>query len=594
MTRLLLLLMLALAPSAATAGTRAVYLDGFGFRRVILIADNGDMDIELRTGQHLIVKGGRSFIVEDRLTGPVVSPLEELDNTASAIAAARRRQPPSAEAQAALDAITAEIEAAGAEATAEAGRISNADVAESDAAEGPPLRRRDGMTVNGRTGRGYYARSGPGGRDERLFVVISDDPAFAQVGLAFRLGLAAEDRFEQIRSNIPAFAGFTPAMIRILETGTPLQLFDDRLREISQVAIPAIALPAEPETAAALRTRLAADSAMEYGPLPPEWNASHAIFTGGRLYLVDGRHRLVSLAEGETTLTSHDPGEPVLDACVQGGDVLALTGPPEEAPAWTLRRLHAGRWQTERTVARAGDVPLALSCTADGPFLLTGTRFINLRPAQPEILPLRGRPVGALVGTVVHVTPQAVFVGLNSGEWGGGLRRIDRRTGQIETIARNATGGLCDGPLNTDCDPVQGLATIPWRRDCVAAAIGLIHMGGHGRLTMVCPGRIEQLYAATEGEFEDPARSRRAAAGGFGSIAFFGLTAAGDSLLAVGHNGLHRLAAGGTATHIPLPRFVRVEGLLVSFALPDVVLVITGINGRASLSGAVPIMAVRQ
>jgi hypothetical protein len=44
---------------------------------------------------------------------------------------------------------------------------------------------------------------------------------------------------------------------------------------------------------------------------------------------------------------------------------------------------------------------------------------------------------------------------------------------------------------------------------------------------------------------------------------------------------------------LPWPRFTEVDGILVSFALPDVVLVMTAINGRASLSGITPLMAVR-
>lgn len=91
-----------------------------------------------------------------------------------------------------------------------------------------------------------------------------------------------------------------------------------------------------------------------------------------------------------------------------------------------------------------------------------------------------------------------------------------------------------------------------------------------------------------------PKRARDAARGGYGSVAFFGLTAAGNSLIAIGHNGLYRLDSAGGATRMELPRFTRVEGLLVSFALPEIVLVVTGINGRASLSGAVPIMALGQ
>jgi hypothetical protein len=321
--------------------------------------------------------------------------------------------------------------------------------------------------------------------------------------------------------------------------------------------------------------------------------ASRAIFAGGRLYLVAGNQRLLSLAEGERSLTRHDLGEPVLDVCVQGGEPLALTGAAEGARIWTLRRLHGGQWRPERAVPRDNDEPVALACTPEGPYLLTSRRFIDLTQTRTAALELRGGPIQALVTAAVHVTPQAVFVGLNAGEFGGGLRRIDRRSGQVETIERNATGGLCDGPLNTDCDPVQGLATIPWRPSCVAAAIGLIHMMGHGRLTMVCPDRIEQLYAAAYGEPNTPERVREAAQGGYGSVPFFGLAASGNSLIAIGHNGLYRIDAAGTATRTKLPRFTRVEGMLVSFALPEIVLVVTGINGRASLSGAVPIMAVR-
>jgi hypothetical protein len=585
MVRLLMLVALALAPAAAAAGTRAIFVDEHGFRQTFLIADNGDFDAELRMGQHLIVRDGRAFIVEERLTGPVVTPLDELEAAAREPRPARR-PPPSAEGDTALRDAVADLQAL-------AGDI---DEAEAARARTPPvLVRRENIEVNGRVGRGYYY---PGFDDlsrEQLFVVMSEDPALAPIGAVFRRALAAEAVLRRLMGDsAPPPDDIDPEQRRILAAGTPIQFYTTRLRDVEQAAIPSITLPAEPETGAALRARLAAEAAERDAPPAPEWLASRAIFAGGRLYLVAGNQRLLSLADGERSLTRHDLGEPVLDACVQSGEPLALTGAAQGARTWTLRRLRAGQWRPERTVARDDDEPVALACTPDGPYLLTSRRFIDLTQASTAALRLQGGPIQALVTAAVHVTPQAVFVGLNAGEWGGGLRRIDRRSGQIETIQRNATGGLCDGPLNTDCDPVQGLATIPWRRDCVAAAIGLIHMAAHGRLTMVCPDRIEQLYAATDGEPSTPERARDAARGGYGSIAFFGLAAAGTGLIAIGHNGLHRLDAAGTATHVPLPRFTRVEGLLVSFALPDVVLVVTGINGRASLSGAVPIMAVRQ
>ena len=596
MTRLIILLLLALLPAAVAAGTRATYVDRMGYRQTIVIADNGDMDVELRAGGRLIVRDGRAYIVEDRLTGPLVTPLDELE------AAARepRPAPPppspqqeaeSREIEAALDAAAEDLEASLADMS-----LPDEEAAPPSASQRetppPPLVRRDGIEVNRRTGRGYYIPANDF-QDEMAFAVISDDPALAPIGAAFRRGLEAERTTQRL-----GWDGVSPPpepdaeSLAILASGTPIQYYDSRLRNVERVTIPSISLPAEPESGAALRTRLAAEIASRDAPAAPERMASRAIFAGGRLYLVAGNHRLLSLAEGEASLTSHDLGEPVLDACVQGGEPLALTG-AEAGQTWTLHRLHGGQWHSERTVTRDDDEPVALACTAEGAFLLTNTRFLDLTSARPAVLRLRGDPLAALVTAAVLVTPQAVFVGLNHGEWGGGLRRIDRRSGQIDTIEQNATGELCDGPLNTACDPVQGLAPIPWRPDCVAAAIGLIHMMAHGRLTQVCPDRVAQLYAAAQGELEDPGQAREAARGGYGSIAFFGLAAIGSDLLAIGHNGLHRVAADGSATHVPLPRFTRIDDLLVSFALPDVVLVITGINGRASMSGSVPIMAVR-
>ena len=585
MVRLLLLVALALAPAAAAAGTRAIFVDEHGFRQTLVIADNGDVDAELRMGQHLIVRRGRAFIVEERLTGPIVTPLDELEAAAREPRPARTA-PRSPEAEAALRGAEASLEElVGDIDPAEAGRPPPSP---------PVLVQREGIEVNGRVGRGYYyPRFDDLGR-EQLFVVMSDDPALAPIGAVFRRGLAAEAVLRRLMGDgAPPPDILDPEQGRILASGTPIQYYTTRLREVEQVAIPSVALPAEPETGAALRARLAAEAADRDAPPAPEWMASRAIFAGGRLYLVAGDHRLLSLAEGERSLTRHDLGEPVLDVCVQNGEPLALTGAAERARTWTLRRLHGGQWRPERTVARDNDEPVALACTPAGPYLLTSRRFIDLTQARPAALGLRGGPIRALVAAAVHDTPRAVFVGLNAGEWGGGLRRIDRRSGEVETIARNASGGLCDGPLNTDCDPVQGLATIPWRPNCVAAAIGLIHMAAHGRLTAVCPDRIEQLYAAADGDPTTPERARDAAQGRYGSVAFFGLAATGNSLIAIGHNGLHRLDAAGAATRTPLPRFTRIEGMLVSFALPDVVLVVTGINGRAALSGAVPIMAVR-
>src|SRR5688500_5974947 len=73
-----LLLALAAAP-AAVAGLRAVYVPGMGESAEIRIADNGDIDAELSGGRRLFVRGGHAFVVEERLTGPIVHRLEDLE-----------------------------------------------------------------------------------------------------------------------------------------------------------------------------------------------------------------------------------------------------------------------------------------------------------------------------------------------------------------------------------------------------------------------------------------------------------------------------------------------------------------------------------
>jgi hypothetical protein len=320
---------------------------------------------------------------------------------------------------------------------------------------------------------------------------------------------------------------------------------------------------------------------------------SRAIFVGGRLYLLADNGSLSSLAEGEQVRARHNLGEPVLDICADGGEVLAVTGRRAAGRAWTLRRWRNGRWLTERAVPRSNDALIALSCAQGANILLTGRRLIDLTRPDDAALVLSGEEIGRLVNAVVLATPDAVFVGLNAGEWGGGLKRIDPRTGAVVTIARNATDDLCDGPLNTDCDPVQGLAAIPWRPDCIAAAIGLIHMMAHGRIASVCPGgAVEQLYAASDGSEGREDRESEAAAGRYGAVAFFGIAAVGPELIAVGHNGLHRIGANdGTLQR--WPRFVEVDGVYVSFGLPGLVLVLTQINRRASMSGAAPMLVPR-
>jgi hypothetical protein len=425
--------------------------------------------------------------------------------------------------------------------------------------------------------------------------VISSDPALSQLGAAMRLVVAAENLVGELDWGWPPTQARDNPLDALLEHGAPLRFGDLTLRSFERVPIDAarFILPSEPESAEAMRQRRAAEAQGDQNPQSRNRMISRAVFGAGRLWLLTDQGQLSSLAEGERTRRLHDLGEKVLDICVRGNVPVALTGERGDGESWTIHRWQAGAWRTFRTIARTFDSLVALACDADQQIVLTSHRLIDLT-GRARAVTLSEPIYPALVRTVVHVTSDAAWVGINRGEWGGGLRRIDRLTGTVSTVVRDATEDRCGGPLSTDCDPVNGLATIPWHPQCVAAAIGLIHFEAHGRITAVCPNGIAQLFAAPDAV--DPGDSQEvaeAADGGYGAVAFFGLAATGNALIAAGHNGIYRIDANGTGTRRPWPLFTRVDGILVSFALPDVVLVMSELNRRASVSGITPMMAVR-
>jgi hypothetical protein len=555
MLRLVLILTLTLISAPAAAGIRATYGAPRSAPKVIEIADNGDINADIAEGWHLIVLAGRAYIIQDRLTGPLVMRADDL-----------------------------------------AALLPSANPQGGSPASGSGLVQRGTAEVNGWTGQAYFFTHASGTDAETPAAVISSDPALNALGSAMRRVFAAQDLVGEIEWGWPpALARGDDALYALLDHGAPLRFGNDTLRTFEQVPIDAarFALPAEPESAEALRRRHAAEAQEDRDPNSRNRMISRAVFADERLWLLTDQGQLSSLAEGERTRRIHDLGAKVIDVCVRANMPIALTGERGDGESWTIWRWQAGSWRTARTIARRFDALVALSCGADEEMVLTSQRLIDLT-GRSRAVTLSEPLYPAQVRTVVHVTPEAAWVGINRGEWGGGLRRIDRRSGAVTIVERNGTGDLCDGPLNTACDPVNGIATIPWRPQCVAAAIGLIHMEAHGRIASICPDGVNQLFVAADAvDPSNAAEAEQAAKGGYGAVAFFGLAATQDALIAAGHNGLYRIDARGAGARQPWPRFTEVDGILVSFALPNLVLVMSELNRRASVSGVAPLMAVR-
>jgi len=79
----------------------------------------------------------------------------------------------------------------------------------------------------------------------------------------------------------------------------------------------------------------------------------------------------------------------------------------------------------------------------------------------------------------------------------------------------------------------------------------------------------------------------------FSTVAFFGLMRQAGTLGAVGIDGICQIGPEGVTQSAPLPKFKQIGGLSVSFDLPDVVVVLTDVNRRLSISGSVSILVPR-
>jgi hypothetical protein len=126
----------------------------------------------------------------------------------------------------------------------------------------------------------------------------------------------------------------------------------------------------------------------------------------------------------------------------------------------------------------------------------------------------------------------------------------------------------------------------------VAVAVGVVHFFPNGRVVEICGDEVNRIYfkpfgsrspSTHQGRGDEPPET----------VAFFGLVRSGDELWASGIDGLYRLRGGALVDVTPLPKFKAIGGVGVSFDIPHVVLVVTMINRRQSISGGAPMLVPR-
>lgn len=329
---------------------------------------------------------------------------------------------------------------------------------------------------------------------------------------------------------------------------------------------------------------------------PPEFEQhptnfiSRAIFADDRLWMLLDDGSVMSLRASEAQPIKVPTETKVLDICKSANRLLAVTVSGEQ---WTIQQRLHDKWDLLATLSIDGEALAAVACNADDEAvtLVTNKRLLEFNGQDVHSVSL-AKPLQAPFdnGTAL-ATVDAIWVGFNAGEWGGGLTRIDRTSGMTTVIESNKSGDTCGGPLNPGCDPVNGIVKAPWNPKCVVAAIGVLHLMSRGRIVEVCGTSVRRLFfkpldpQPPKGTMDDGEPSS--------TVAFFGLARSGKTLTALSPGGYYQIQVGRRPKYHPLPKFQNRGGYFVNFDVPGFVLVVTDVNMRMSLSGSVPIIAVR-
>lgn len=219
--------------------------------------------------------------------------------------------------------------------------------------------------------------------------------------------------------------------------------------------------------------------------------------------------------------------------------------------------------------------PPRLACDHDI-YVMTPDQLLILR--QDKAQHLRLAPAIEPDFADYHLLPLAgaLWVGVDAGEWGGAVRRIDLRTGEVQTVSSEIWPGICSGPLSVDCDSVFALAPSPWHEDCAVAAVGSLHISVKGRLLEICDRRVARLYFKRLDDdemWEWIKRDRMYGGEPALTVGFYGFAQYRDELVALGYDGIYRFRTPATPRISPLPKPANIGGFGIAEVIPGLYLV---------------------
>jgi hypothetical protein len=555
----------------ASADVRAEYAADDRTAIVVEVAADGSARIQASPDGYLLLIGDREYWVRAGPGGPVALTAEALEELDARERRAGDRFEVLLEAEGASDPATEAAADEAARAVEAAIEDMQAEIAAAEAADPPAPSARQQSTFAGWNGEPVAVPAMPEFR-----LVVSDAAALAPLGEPlFRYWRRAEG------------AGGGPSLARLLNAlrgKAPLAFGIFELRAATCDPLPAsrYALPGDVVTLADLPPEApAADLADFRAP-----SILEAVFWQGALWTRDDAGSLHRTSEGTQDRVAVDAPGRAGALCRTRTGLWVVTGDGPAAPLRLWTRSGAG-WEARGEITVPHDATqFGVECSGERPSLFFGSEFVL--EGGERSLKLDGEAFRTNGFATLLALGDSLYVGFNSGEWGGGLRRIDLVTGEVALVQAGDVAELCGGILNASCDPVTGLAPDPARPGCLLAAVGLVHFLASGEVVRVCGTEVERAYRkpyTLEADW-NPADADEADS----TVPFFGAAGDGTTAWAVGADGLYRF---GAATEPSLARFGSFRRPGIDWSHPDVVQVPTDMNGRHSLSGGSLLLAPR-
>lgn len=366
-------------------------------------------------------------------------------------------------------------------------------------------------------------------------------------------------------------------------------------------AVPATSAPATPPPVASAALAAVTERPADPRRLPGEvgqWgHIHHAVFFRDRLWVAAAQPELwaVDLASGKATGWQFDAPVATL-LRTRDGRLFALSSSPRKAGLLSLWEGQGEGWRHVRSwrTTKASELQMLIETGEEvGVIDATHARFVSRAGEVREVA--FERPIRGFHHASAAMGGATLYVGLNEGEFGGGLWRIDLTTGHIIEARGNATNvspvsdKICEMHLDHECSPVTAVVADMERPGCVLASVGLNHMGfAHGALHRVCGASFERVWRELPDVCHQQKDSWREYCEMQEAPVWDVLPAPGGFWASTG-NGIVRDQGGKRMVWEQL-KVEQVGGLSLSRSVPGLILLMTSMQSRVSVGGGGPLL----